>query len=538
MAGYQVESPSIFVSYRNDDWSEEVLIDLTSRFREDLGPGMVYRDKDDLIGGEKWPDKLFGEAASSDATLVLIGPHWDGAAGKDNAGVTRAGGSRRIDDKSDPVHIEVRQALRSSTTATPVPVLVDLTEFPELPHRLAGLKDHHAPKVTMKGLETPDSVDYQHILVAIWSTVRDRAGGGTIVIGDCVAKVHLEQFLKEMKASSPSESRRLSQIGSGTLLVPRDFVASDDNVWKDAIVLVEHDHECPQLRGLLTALDAHAKFKTISLVGVGSLGTLAANAGLEIAAQVANSGETAYVGHPDASAFIGATTPEAASVPVGVTASAGVKIAAGVAAIGLVGGVTAAVVFDEGHAIEFASRNTLDASSDGEERFYPLGVPGDATVVLGQASPTNEQGDLGPDVEYVSRAVSLELPGEPAFDLGQVVLPTSAPAGILASEGTYSVGGIAASLPAGTMQGQGIEDYCYREDDPSEVVAGWRLTGDETEVAVRFVTRVESGEVKDEGLWVDVSGLAEREFLLDPEDTDLSRCPTGTKLDVSWGDGS
>ena len=45
----EVKSPRTFMSYRHDDWRDtkaSLFDDLTRRLRDDLGNGMVFRDKE------------------------------------------------------------------------------------------------------------------------------------------------------------------------------------------------------------------------------------------------------------------------------------------------------------------------------------------------------------------------------------------------------------------------------------------------------------------------------------------------------------
>lgn len=108
------ESPRVFLSYRRDD-SADVAERLAAHLRDDIGFSCVFRDQDDLIGGQDWRHVLRASISTSDATLCLIGPDW--AAARDD-------GTRRIDDRDDPVRQEVALALDPGTPTSAVPVVL------------------------------------------------------------------------------------------------------------------------------------------------------------------------------------------------------------------------------------------------------------------------------------------------------------------------------------------------------------------------------------------------------------------------------
>src|SRR4249920_2332518 len=113
-------APRVFLSYRRAD-TLDVAQGLSKWLREDLGGANVFRDEEDLIGGQSWQDVLTDTIRAADATLVLIGETWLGV---------RADGTRRIDEADDPVRSEVRDALKDRRSGSPIPVLVDIAEPP------------------------------------------------------------------------------------------------------------------------------------------------------------------------------------------------------------------------------------------------------------------------------------------------------------------------------------------------------------------------------------------------------------------------
>ena len=122
--------PSVFISYRRDE-SLPTASAMARHLREDLSSVCVFRDEDDLIGGQDWRRALETAMASADAAIVLAGRDWAGGARP---------GERRIDDVEDPVREEVRQALSPSTRVRAIPVLLDgASPAPNVPDDIAEL---------------------------------------------------------------------------------------------------------------------------------------------------------------------------------------------------------------------------------------------------------------------------------------------------------------------------------------------------------------------------------------------------------------
>jgi TIR domain-containing protein len=114
----------IFVSYRIDDGAcaaGAVADRLAARF----GKANVFRDRDSLFLGSRYPKKIRRALGKSDVVVAMIGPSWldirDGA------------GRRRLDEPSDWVRIELRTAFEKEIPV--VPVLLDHTPLPQ-PDRL------------------------------------------------------------------------------------------------------------------------------------------------------------------------------------------------------------------------------------------------------------------------------------------------------------------------------------------------------------------------------------------------------------------
>jgi hypothetical protein len=126
----------IFISYRRDDaagWARHLASDLEGRF----GRGSVFIDIDRIAPGEDFVHAIDRTLAASGATLVVIGPGWLGAAGRD--------GRRRLDVPDDLVRQEIVKALVGSQPV--IPVLVGHATMPaadDLPDELKPLARRQA----------------------------------------------------------------------------------------------------------------------------------------------------------------------------------------------------------------------------------------------------------------------------------------------------------------------------------------------------------------------------------------------------------
>jgi hypothetical protein len=149
----------IFICYRRAD-AEYAAGALGRELRVHFGEDQVFRDKEDIGGGDMWKQKVLHEIDRQSALLVLIAPRWT---------ETRdASGARRIDDPADPIRMEVHDGIRDG--ATIIPVLLENASMPQaanLPTELAPLADYNA-------LKLHDS-DWQYNLQRILRTL-EKAG--------------------------------------------------------------------------------------------------------------------------------------------------------------------------------------------------------------------------------------------------------------------------------------------------------------------------------------------------------------------------
>ena len=117
----------IFVSYRRAD-SEYAAGALGRELRRFFGDEHVFRDKEDITGGVSWRQHVLQAIEGDSALLVLISKNW--------THTTDSRGRRRLDDSTDPVRLEIADAIREG--AAVIPILLEGAEMPgeaELPTR-------------------------------------------------------------------------------------------------------------------------------------------------------------------------------------------------------------------------------------------------------------------------------------------------------------------------------------------------------------------------------------------------------------------
>ena len=147
----------VFVSYRRDDAAYPAgwLVDrLVGRF----GASRVFKDVDSIQLGDDFVEDIMAAVGSCAVLLAVIGVRWLTAAGED--------GSRRLDDPSDFVRLEIEAALARGVRV--IPVLVDGARMPraaDLPASLEGLARRQALELN------PASFDTSRLLKMLDSTL-------------------------------------------------------------------------------------------------------------------------------------------------------------------------------------------------------------------------------------------------------------------------------------------------------------------------------------------------------------------------------
>jgi hypothetical protein len=105
--------PGIFISYRRAD-SAGYAGRIFDRLRREFGDSEVFRDVDDIDGGTRFPEAIARQLEDCKVFVLVIGPSWINA--RDERG------SRRLDDPTDWVRVELATALKRNICVIPVTV--------------------------------------------------------------------------------------------------------------------------------------------------------------------------------------------------------------------------------------------------------------------------------------------------------------------------------------------------------------------------------------------------------------------------------
>jgi hypothetical protein len=142
----------IFISYRRDDGDWPVVW-LAEQLSAHFGDREVFQDRRCILPGDDFADVLVASAKGCSALIAVMGPKWEGR---------RPDGSRRIDDPSDWVRVEIETAISRGIRV--IPVLVHGNTMPsadELPDSLRSLAGKQA--VTLD----PGSLDISSLIAAL-----------------------------------------------------------------------------------------------------------------------------------------------------------------------------------------------------------------------------------------------------------------------------------------------------------------------------------------------------------------------------------
>jgi hypothetical protein len=137
----------IAISYRRED-STSIAGRLHDRLRAEFGNENVFMDFDSIPYGVDFRDHIAQTLERADIVVAVIGPGWLG---------TRVGEStRRIDDATDFVRLEIGGALRRGIPV--IPILVDKTLMP----MEDTLPDDLKPLVFRNALMLDSGIDFHH----------------------------------------------------------------------------------------------------------------------------------------------------------------------------------------------------------------------------------------------------------------------------------------------------------------------------------------------------------------------------------------
>ena len=129
----------IFISYRRaEDNKSNIVWTIHEKLAQVFGTENVFRDTNDIHGGESWRLVLEREANSCKVMVVVIGPEW--------ATLTNPDGQRRLFDVNDVTRWEIETGLRrridEGVTLIPVRVLgAPIPQKGDLPESLWQLFD-------------------------------------------------------------------------------------------------------------------------------------------------------------------------------------------------------------------------------------------------------------------------------------------------------------------------------------------------------------------------------------------------------------
>jgi len=129
----------IFISYRRDD-SSYIAGMINERLEKHFGPNSVFLDIDSIPLGLDFRKHISDSVGQCNVLLALIGDSW--------INLTNDQGSRRLDDPTDFVRLEVESALKRDIPV--IPVLVGKARMPsatELPSSLRELAFRNAAEV-------------------------------------------------------------------------------------------------------------------------------------------------------------------------------------------------------------------------------------------------------------------------------------------------------------------------------------------------------------------------------------------------------
>jgi hypothetical protein len=146
----------IGISYRRED-TAPITGRIYDRLQALFGRDRVFMDLDSIPFGVDFRTHISEALNRCDTLLVVIGPHWLGVS---------ADGSRRIDDATDFVRLEVAQAL--SRDIRVIPLLIDRTEMPSstvLPDDLKKLAFRNA-------LRVDSGADFHHHINRLCSSLQ------------------------------------------------------------------------------------------------------------------------------------------------------------------------------------------------------------------------------------------------------------------------------------------------------------------------------------------------------------------------------
>ena len=124
---------TIFICYPREQAEDHASRGLADDLRRHFGNQQVFRDQENIGGGESWKKRVLSEIDKDSAVLILIGQDW--LTRKDERG-------RGLNDPTYPVRMEIADALRDG--ALLIPVLCDGAPMPrddQLPEEISAFAE-------------------------------------------------------------------------------------------------------------------------------------------------------------------------------------------------------------------------------------------------------------------------------------------------------------------------------------------------------------------------------------------------------------
>ncbi len=150
----------VFISYRRSDSA-----DATARIHDHLemyfGEEVVFRDIDQMKGGDDFPMRLERELSGCSLGIIMIGSTWE---------TCRQEGNIRLFDEDDPIRLEVLKLLEHKRPI--IPVLLgrrDMPRIKDLPTELARIASIHAIQISM-------TYDFGRGLMELVEQIHDKTG--------------------------------------------------------------------------------------------------------------------------------------------------------------------------------------------------------------------------------------------------------------------------------------------------------------------------------------------------------------------------
>ncbi|HKM54494.1 MAG TPA: toll/interleukin-1 receptor domain-containing protein [Isosphaeraceae bacterium] len=112
--------PKIAISYRRAD-TDVMAGRIRDRLAVHYGEDAIFMDIDNIPFGEDFRAQIFEAIVQSDILLVIVGQRWLG---------TSRGGSKKIDDETDFVRLELETAISNAVPI--IPVLAGSARMPHL----------------------------------------------------------------------------------------------------------------------------------------------------------------------------------------------------------------------------------------------------------------------------------------------------------------------------------------------------------------------------------------------------------------------